>query len=117
MKIKAPLWIKANQKLKPPKGKNGPQKTQKGPKVQSTIERTKVIGKEVDQIRFGVEGVCVLYNDWVNNWGFNPEKVFSMKGVEEYFPEIIAQVKGHVWNIFSDLASTPLPQSYFLKLM
>lgn len=61
--------------------------------MKATIECTKGIGKEVDQIHFGVEYVKEIYDDRVNTRGFNPKKVFSMKGVEGHFPEIITIVK------------------------
>lgn len=52
---------------------------QQGQKVQSTIESTGGVGKEVDQFHFSVESVKEIYDDWVNTPVFNLKKDFSMK--------------------------------------
>lgn len=53
------------------------------PKVQTTIEHTKEISKEVDQIHFSIESVREIYDDWVNTKGFNNKKVFSIEGIRK----------------------------------
>lgn len=53
----------------------------------------------------------------MNTQCFNPEKVFSMKGLEEHFPAIISQVKERVLDVFMDFDFTSHPPSYFSELV
>ncbi|PHT78519.1 hypothetical protein T459_16571 [Capsicum annuum] len=45
--------------------------------------------------------------------GFNPEKIFSMKGVDTYFPEIIAKIEEWDWELFTDMMPSSHPLCYF----
>lgn len=58
-----------------------------------------------------------MYDKYINTSGFNSKNVLRITGFEEHFPEIIAQVKECVWDIFMDIYSTYHPLSYFLELV
>lgn len=89
----------------------------KVPDVQAIIKRTREVGKEADQIRFSVDGVKELYDDWVTTRGFHSEKVFSMKGVDNHFPEIITEVKERAWELFTDMTPSTHPLCYFPNIV
>lgn len=40
-----------------------------------------------------------------------------MKGVKSTLPEIIAEVKDRVWDVFTELVSISHPPSYFRELV
>lgn len=71
----------------------------------------------MDQIWFSVDGVKELYDNWVTTQGFNPKKVFSMKGVDTYFPKIIIEVKKWVWEIFTNMTPSTHSLCYFPKII
>lgn len=85
--------------------------------IQSTTDLSICLLKELDKIYFGVEELRDLHNECVDTQGFNFEKMLSMKGVQDNFPNIIDQIKKFVWDIFTDLDQHPILVSTIYSLL
>ncbi|MCD7468363.1 hypothetical protein HAX54_006451 [Datura stramonium] len=57
-----------------------------------------------DAIRFNaIPEMKERFFDGMHNWNFNEEWKFSLNGIEEYFPDILRQIKERYWEILQYL--------------
>lgn len=59
----------------------------------------------------------VLYDEWVDTRGFCPKNLFSIRGVQYHFSDIVEQIKKSVWDIFTDLKPESHHTFYYLQLV